>query len=82
MVKTSSSAFDISAYNISAMININVTYKLVRALCSKCKNALDFKEFLGDFNDRSYIIGGCGNCNKNFLVVFKYNEKEKRRKKK
>lgn len=61
------------------LLYINQIKMLNFANCSKCKNPMDYVQFLGEFNNRSYIEAVCNDCGEGMLVVFDFNEKTTKR---
>lgn len=64
---------------VNKVLYINRIRMLNFANCSKCKKAMVYSQFLGEFNNRSYIEAFCDSCGTGTLVILDFNNKTNKR---
>lgn len=74
--------YNLSQFQISIILKLDISQSVKKARCTKCKSELLKEIFIGDFNNKLYLIEHCNNCNENYLVIyFFYKNKQKEVKK-
>lgn len=71
---------EISNYRVKTILKIEVNKTVQTSKCPKCKIELEKILFIGDFNEKTYFLEMCTNCEECFIVVYIFNLENKNQK--